>query len=122
MATNQQLNAFLTDIALDQRDRVKRLSAFLTKAEKLLLDNINLDNIALSDYNTLTKTVSELQNVIINAVDMMRKIASNNAPEGGSLEADAIAYELSSTWTPEELVKLKEAMRKIKAPLKMVKK
>ena len=117
---NAQLSKFLIDIALNQQERVKNIVAFLTKAEDKILNQIDLDNLPIEQMGTLAKTVNQLQTVLLDMMEMMRKLSINDVGISGNLAAEEIAHFLSNL-DPVELEILKQKLNEVRR-LKVVKK
>lgn len=119
----KSLSNFLLDIASKQKVRVSKLVDFLTKAESKILDGFDLDNISIDQFSNLAKTVSELQKVTLDIMEVMRKLVAGNtklAATGDSESIDEIAYVLRSM-SAEELDALKQAVSAVKPTLKLIK-
>jgi hypothetical protein len=123
-SVEKSLSNFLLDIASRQKTRVTKLVDFLTVAEAKILDGFDLDNISIDQYSNLAKTVSELQKVTLDIMEVMRKLVAGNTkvPSSGDNESiDELAYVLRNM-NQEELDALKEAISAVKPTLKLVNK
>jgi hypothetical protein len=119
---NAQLNKFLIDMALAQRERVQNMVTFLTKAEEKILNGIDLDNLPLEQFGMLATTVDKLQKVLIDIMNVMQKLSVNDVGSGtGNIDVDELAYLLGNL-DPEELGMLKDKIKEVKRGLKLVKK
>jgi len=123
-STEKTISTFLLDITAKQKKRVEQIVDFLIRAEAKLLDGFDLDNLPLDQYGNLAKTVGELQKIVLDLMELMRKMVAGNTkiPQSGNdEEIEEMAY-LLRMLEPAQLDQLKVMMMDVKPQLQLIKK
>jgi len=117
MAVNEkQLNSYLLEIADRQRGRIDRILLFLDRAEEIILNSYNLENLNINQMRDLETTVSNLHKVSMDILELVRKtvVRTPDINPTDDLSIEELAHKLARM-DPLKVSQLKDMVDELNA-------
>jgi len=115
MATEKSLNKFVIDTMLSQRDDIRAIIGFITRARLKILNHYQIDTMPPDRIPDLAKVVRQLERMVMHWEEIAARIGERELTVGtGNIEIDELASDLASL-DKEDVSNLKQWLRERKS-------